>query len=227
MTEHSAHPTRSTIVIDVWADMGCPWCYVAKHRLSTALAQRADADRFEIVMRSFQLDPEAPKERERNADSFIRSHGGTEADLLRAERQMQAIARAEGLEYFIDRVNANTFDLHRVVQFAGDEGLGFEFFSRVQDGFFAGTLDPYDPQSLIQTAESVGLDGERVIDVLAGDAYSERVRSDRDAARAFGASGVPFVVVNGELAAAGAQKVEVYAQMLEQAAESAGSERAS
>lgn len=227
MMETTTPASGSTVVIDVWADMGCPWCYVAKHRLSTAITQRADADRFEIAIRSFQLDPEAPKTRERNEDSYIRTHGGTADDLLRGERQMQTIARSEGLDYFIDRINANTFDLHRVVQYAGDEGLGFEFFSRVQDGFFAGTLDPYDPQTLVRVAQTVGLDGGRVIDVLAGEKYSEQVRADRDAAQELGARGVPFVVVDGELAAAGAQKVAVYAHMLEQAAGPAESERVS
>jgi hypothetical protein len=48
---------------------------------------------------------------------------------------MQAIAREEGLEFSLDRLNTNTFDLHRMVQYANDQGRGFEFFSDIQDGF--------------------------------------------------------------------------------------------
>ncbi|WP_439677422.1 hypothetical protein [Embleya sp. MST-111070] len=47
--------------------------------------------------------------------------------MIAAERGIQAIAHEEGLGFTLDRLSANTFDLHRVVQYANDEGLGFEF----------------------------------------------------------------------------------------------------
>ncbi len=227
MAEQTAPPQESQIVIEMWADMGCPWCYVGKHRLQTAIEHRPDADRFTIVMRSFQLDPDAPREPEKNETSYIRTHGGTAAHIQQAERQMKAIAQKEGLEYVSDRMNANTFDLHRVVQYANDEGRGFEFFSTVQDGFFGGTLAPFDTDALAAVAESVGLSGQRVREILANDEYADRVRADRDEAMKLGATGVPFVVLERRLAAPGAQKVEVYDQLLEQAAGPASSERAS
>jgi predicted DsbA family dithiol-disulfide isomerase len=227
MVEQPTQSKRPRVLIEMWADLGCPWCYVGKHRLQTAIAQRPDADRFEVVMRSFELDPSAPHELEKNEKSFIRAHGGTAADVLKAERQMQATARKEGLEYSLDRLNANTFDLHRVVQYAGDQGRGFEFFSDVQDGFFAGTLNPFDPDALAGVAESVGLDAQRVREILANDEYSERVRADRRGGLELGATGVPFVVFDRRVAAAGAQKVPVYGQLLEQVAGPVPSERAS
>jgi predicted DsbA family dithiol-disulfide isomerase len=227
MVEQVAKPKRSRVVIEMWADLGCPWCYVGKHRLQAAIAQRPDADRFEIVMRSFELDPGAPQEPEKNETSFIRTHGGTAAHVLQAERQMQAIARKEGLEYSLDRLNANTFDLHRVVQYAGDQGRGLEFFSAIQDRFFTGTLDPYDPEALAGVAESVRLDGRRVREILANNEYADCVRADHDEAMELGATGVPFVVLDRKVAAPGAQKVLVYGQLLDQVAGPVPSERAS
>lgn len=228
MVEQGTQTDGSRVVIEVWADLGCPWCYVAKHRLETAISQSRDADRFEIVMRSFQLDPAAPHELEKNETSFVRSHpGATAKDLQRAERQMQAIANGEGLTYTTDRWNANTFDLHRVVQYAGDQGRGFAFFSAVQDGFFAGTLNPFDRDSLVGVAESVGLEGRRVREILAGDEYADRVHADRAEAVELGSTGVPFMVFDRRVGAPGAQKVEVYGRLLEQVAGPATSERAS
>lgn len=219
MVEQLTHSEGSQVVIEVWSDLGCPWCYVGKHRLQTAIAQRPDADRFEIVMRSFQLDPEASKEPEKNETSFLRTHpGATAADVQRAEAQMTTFARSEGLEYVADRMNANTFDLHRVVQYATDQGRGFEFYSVVQDGFFTGTLNPHSPDALARVAESVGLDGARVREILVSDEYADRVRADRAEALELGATGVPYVVINRQVAAPGAQKVAVYAQLLEQIA---------
>jgi predicted DsbA family dithiol-disulfide isomerase len=227
MVEQAARSKGSQVVIEVWADLGCPWCYVGKHRLQAAISQRPDADRFKIMMRSFELDPQAPQELEKNEESFIRTHGGTAAHVLQAERQMQAMARKEGLEYSLDRLNANTFNLHRVVQYANDQGRGFEFFSDVQDGFFAGTLNPYDSDALAGVAESVGLDGQRVHEILTSNEYADRVRADRREGVELGATGVPFVVLDRRVAAPGAQKVAVYAQLLEQVAGPVPSERVS
>jgi len=218
MVEQVTHPAGSPVVIEVWSDLGCPWCYVGKHRLQTAIAQRPDADRFKIVVRSFELNPAAPKEPETIEKALVRAHGGTAAHVMQAERQIQALARKEGLEFTLDRLSASTFDLHRVVQYANDEGRGFEFFSRVQDGFFAGTLNPYDPDALADVAESVGLDGQRVRAILASSEYADRVRADRSEGLELGATGVPFVVLDRRVAAPGAQKVPVYGQLLEQVA---------
>jgi predicted DsbA family dithiol-disulfide isomerase len=114
-----------------------------------------------------------------------------------------------------------------VVQYANDEGLGFEFFSTVQDGFFVGALNPYAPDALAGVAESVGLDGRRVHAILASGEYADRVRADRTEGVELGATGVPFVVLDRRVAAPGAQKVPVYGRLLEQVAGPVPSERAS
>ena len=46
--------------IEIWSDVVCPWCYIGKRRLETALADFPHADEVEVVWRSFQLDPSAP-----------------------------------------------------------------------------------------------------------------------------------------------------------------------
>src|SRR5690625_6939496 len=98
MMSAQSSPSQPHVVIEMWADLGCPWCYVGKHRLQTAIDQRHDADRFEIVIRSFELDPHAPKEPEKNEEAYLRTHGGAVADLLKAERLMQTAARRERSE---------------------------------------------------------------------------------------------------------------------------------
>lgn len=209
---------EAPVVIEMWTDLGCPWCYVGKHRLQAAIDQRPDAERFEVRLRSFELNPDAPREPETVESAFIRSHGGDASVVLDAERRMQALARTEGLAFSLDRLNANTFDFHRALHYADEQGLGTEFFSAVQDQFFAGAINPFDLSVLVQVAESVGLDGTRVSRVLASDDYAEDTRSDRREGVALGLTGVPFVVFDRRVAAPGAQSVEVYDQILDQIA---------
>lgn len=204
------------VVIEVWADLGCPWCYVGKHRLEKAIAGRPDAERFVVKLRSFELNPDAAHTPETIESAFTRSHGGNAEAVLTAERRIQALAQREGLPFSLDRLNANTFDFHRVVHYADEAGTGLQFFSRVQDRFFAGEINPFDPDVLAQVAEEVGLSGQRVREVLAADEYADAVRADRQEGRELGVQGVPFTVFDRRFAASGAQSVDVYAQALDQ-----------
>lgn len=205
------------ITVEIWADLGCPWCYVGKHRLQEAIAQRPDRDRFELRLRSFELNPGAPHTPETIESAFIRSHGGDAEVVLRAERRIQAIAHSEGLPFSLDRLNANTFDFHRVFHLAEEQGLGSAFFSLAQDRFFAGELNPFDVDALAATAAEVGLSADRAREVLAGDEYGDAVRSDVAEGRRLGVQGVPFTVFDRRLAASGAQSVAGYAQALDAA----------
>ena len=47
--------------VEVWSDVVCPWCYIGKRRLESALEQFPHRDQVEVVWRSFQLDPSVPE----------------------------------------------------------------------------------------------------------------------------------------------------------------------
>jgi predicted DsbA family dithiol-disulfide isomerase len=67
---------------------------------------------------------------------------------------------------------------------------------------------------LARLAVEVGLDGDEVGAVLAGDRYSAEVRGDEQRARAFGVSGVPFFVMGGRYGVSGAQPSDLLLQVL-------------
>lgn len=209
------------VVIEVWSDLGCPWCYIGKHRLERAISGRPDAQRFEVRLRSFELNQDAPRTPETIESAFIRSHGGNAEVVLQAERRIQALAQREGLPFSLDRLNANTLDFHRATHYADEAGKGLEFFSLVQDRFFAGTINPFDPDVLAQVAEEVGLSGQRVREVLASDEYADAVRADSREGRELGVQGVPFTVFDRRFAASGAQSVDTYARVLDELVETA------
>jgi len=225
--EQNSAVGQAPVVVEVWADLGCPWCYVGKHRLQRAIEARPDADRFQMKIRSFELNADAPKEPEPIAAVFMRKHGGEPSAVLQAEKRIQAIAQREGLEFDLERMNANTFDIHRVTHFAEQSGKGLEFFSQIQDRFFAGEIDPYDPEVMVEVAQSLGLDGDRVRQVLASNEFAAEVRADASEGAALGAQGVPFTVFGRRIAASGAQSVAAYGQALDQTLEVLASEATS
>lgn len=212
------------VIVEVWADLGCPWCYFGKHRLQRAIDARPDAERFEIKIRSFELHPDSSREPEPIESVFIRTYGADASAFVRAEKRARALAQREGLPFELGRMNANTFDLHRVMHFAEESGKGLGFFSRVQDRFFAGEINPYDADTLVDVAESLGLPWARVREVLTGDEYADAVRADVAEGVSLGARGVPFTVFGRRLAASGAQTVAAYGRALDQAVDALSAE---
>jgi predicted DsbA family dithiol-disulfide isomerase len=204
------------VVIELWSDLGCPWCYLGKHRLEAAIARRPDAGRFQVRLRSYELDPDADAEPEPILDHLARKYGGAPQQVQAMEARVQALAAADGLPYSTARGTANTFDVHRLQHYAADQGLGTALFGAVQDGYFAGTLNPFDTDQLVAAAVAAGLDADGVRGVLAGDDFAEAVRADEDEGRALGVTGVPFTVFGRRYATAGAQSVEGYAEVLRQ-----------
>ena len=46
------------MIIDVWSDVVCPWCFIGKRRLEKALSTFAHKDEVIIRHRAFQLQPD-------------------------------------------------------------------------------------------------------------------------------------------------------------------------
>ena len=67
---------------------------------------------------------------------------------------------------------------------------------------------------LRKAAVDVGLEPARVDAVLASDEYADAVQADIDRAHAYGATGVPFFVVDEKYGVSGAQPTDVFAQVL-------------
>ncbi|WP_310968468.1 MULTISPECIES: DsbA family oxidoreductase [unclassified Amycolatopsis] len=200
----------------MWSDLVCPWCYLGKRRFEQAVAE-VGVD-VEVVHHSFQLDPSFPRGTSRpTREVLAEKYGRTleEADAM--EAQMEERAAADGLEYHLDGVHmGNTVDGHRLVHFAAERGLADAVVDRFYAAHFTERRSLFDHDSLVSLAVEAGLDEAEARAVLESDAYEAEVASDGEQARALGASGVPFFVIDQRYGVAGAQSPEVFAQVLRQ-----------
>lgn len=203
--------------IDLWSDIGCPWCYIGKKRLETAVAASPYA--IEVVPRSFELDPTMGDEPEHLLEFLAQKLGVSVPQASQLDDQVGALARAEGLRYTADRVQANTFDTHRVLHLAADHGLANELLTTLQRELFGGRADVYGHPFLAEAAAELGIPSRRVAEVLAGEEYADAVRADEDEARRLGITGVPFAVVDGRFGIPGAVTVDGYTKAIEHALE--------
>lgn len=208
--------------IEIWSDVVCPWCFIGKRRLERALEGFAHRGDVEVVYRSFELDPSAPTPATERMDEVLaRKYGGGLDNARQMMGRVTEVAAEEGLEYHLDRtLRGNTVDAHRLLHLALAENgpaVQGELKESLMTAYFTRAEDITDHTVLREAATDAGLDRTRVDAVLASREYADAVRADVDQARAFGASGVPFFVVDRKYAVSGAQPVEVFTQVLDRA----------
>lgn len=205
--------------IEVWSDIACPWCYIGKHRLDTALSSFAHADEVEVVWRSYQLDPDAPRVSDMNLNDILsRKHGFPPAQAVAMNEQMRQMGAREGLTYRFDIARyGNSIDAHRLVHLARQHGLQSAMEDRLFAAYFGQGKAIGDQDTLLALALEAGLPETEVRDVLAGDAFADQVRADTEEARRLNVRGVPFVVIDEKYALPGAQSVKIIGDALRQA----------
>lgn len=204
--------------LEIWSDVVCPWCWIGKRRVERALAAFPHRDQVEVTWRSFLLDPGATSDGRPVNERLAEKYGVSLAEADAMNARVTAIAAQDGLDYHLDRaVSASTVNAHRLLHLATERGRGEELQENLFDAYFSRGVDLGEDEALVRLAVDAGLDADEVRSLLAGDAYADAVRADLAQARAYGISGVPFVVLDGRLGVSGAQPVEVFAEALAQA----------
>ena len=209
-----------TMKIEVWADVVCPWCYIGKRRLQSALAERGIADEVEIVHRAFQLDPTASTTTAPTIDHLAAKYGVSRDEALAMMSNVTEVAAGEGLDYHLDRtLTGNTRDAHRLALWAQDQDpvLAQRLLETMYSAYFEQGRGVFTSDELVGLAAEAGLDADAARAMLAGTAYLDQVVQDQVLARTFGANGVPFFVIDRAYGVSGAQPLEVFLDAIDQA----------
>jgi predicted DsbA family dithiol-disulfide isomerase len=205
--------------VEVWSDVVCPWCYIGKRKLETALSRFPHADQVEVVWRSFQLDPSIPEgHTEATLPALAAKYGRSVEEMAQMQRRVEEVAAGEGLEYHLaEGTSGNTLLAHQLLHLAADRGLGGEMKEQLLRAHFTEQRSVFDVDSLVALAVEVGVDTEEARAALTDKRYLAAVHDDIATARALGATGVPLFVVDRAYGAAGAQPAEQLLQLLERA----------
>lgn len=160
----------------------------------------------------FDLHPEYPPEGISREQLHAR-YGSSFHDRLR-ERFAE-----EGLAYSPPPdVVPNTMRALRVTELARERGLHAAVHDRLMDAYWAEGRNIGDPDELRALAVEAGLDAAAVDEVLAGDAYRNRVLDSTAQAVSIGVTGVPGFLLDRRLLVLGAQPREAFERALAQLA---------
>lgn len=207
-------PFRLGIVVD----FVCPWCFIGKRRLETAVALvRRDFPGFTVdtFWAPFFLNPDTPPEGEPYLPFLEQKFGSRTAVEALFERVREA-GRAYGLDYAFEKIalRANTLCAHRLVRFAQQSGPVDQLVERLFVAQFQRGEAIGDLSTLARIASEAGLDGDQVQAFLNSDALLAEVLDDEQQVRRAGIRQVPtFLLPHGQVIV-GAEDPRVLAEAI-------------
>jgi predicted DsbA family dithiol-disulfide isomerase len=213
-----ANPASSALTIDMVSDVVCPWCYIGKRLLETAIASKPEIP-VELRFRPYFLNPWVPREGMSREDYLIAKFGSVERYNSAGGRIIEAAA-ALGLPYHRDKIKRqpNTLDCHRLIHWADQIGNAGAMKQRLMALYFSEGGDLTDPAVLARAAADCGLDADAVRVRLASEDDVAHVAAEAQSAQNAGIESVPCFIFGGMIAVSGAQSPDYLAAAIERAA---------
>ncbi|MCC6141578.1 MAG: DsbA family oxidoreductase [Nitrospira sp.] len=209
--------SEPALQIEVYSDVVCPWCYVGKRRLERALDQVKGHAAAQVVWKPFQLNPTMPNGG-MDRRVYLEAKFGSLDSFRQLEEHVQAAGASAGITFAFDKIARapNTFAAHRLIWFAARRECQNAVVDSLFRGYFEEGADIGSIPALAQLAERAGLlDAARF---LQSDEGVMDVKAEAAAGHALGIHSVPYFRIAGTRAISGAQPVEVFVQVLAEAA---------
>ncbi|WP_192552290.1 DsbA family oxidoreductase [Pseudomonas sp. IzPS59] len=208
----------SALKIDFVSDVSCPWCVVGLYGLLRALEILRDEVQAEIRFQPFELNPKMGAKGQNIGEHIQEKYGSTPEQSQKNREVIRARGADVGFAFRTDSNSRiyNTFDAHRLLHWAGEEGLQLPLKEALFKAYFTDGGNPSDHGQLAEIAESVGLDRQRAEAILASDEFASEVRQEEQLWLSRGVSSVPTVVFNGQYAVTGGQPEDTFVGAIRQ-----------
>lgn len=216
MAQSSANATgKKHIRIDISSDTVCPWCFVGKRYLDKAIADSKVQFDFEVTWHPFLLNPSALKEGVDKRE-FYRQKFGSRAEQIHA--RMAEVMKSLGEEYNMDGLIGDTLASHRLIYYAGQQGLDkqHDLVEELFLGYFTQAKYIGDRDFLVECAKKVGIEGAAEFLEDPGNGLKEV--SEELQKYSANINGVPHFVINDQQMLSGAQPPEVFKRAFQAAA---------
>ena len=201
------------LIIEIYSDLICPWCYIGRRRLGEALRRLAFSEPPNIVWRPFELNPDLPNlGLDRRAYRIAKF--GTWERSQAMDREVTETGKALGLAFHYDRVlvTPNTLNGHRLLWWTRETALQDSLAEALFRAYFSEGGDLGKLEVLADVAAEVGLSREQARLFLESNQGREEVLAEEREARRRGLNSVPFFFLNAIPAFAGAQPPQAFVE---------------
>ncbi|KAF1010702.1 MAG: hypothetical protein GAK32_01311 [Pseudomonas fluorescens] len=208
----------TALKIDFVSDVSCPWCVIGLRGLTEALDRLGAEVQAEIHFQPFELNPNMGPEGQNITEHITEKYGSTAEQSQANRARIRDMGASVGFAFRTDGQSRiyNTFDAHRLLHWAGLEGLQYNLKEALFKAYFTDQLNPSDHVTLAALAESVGLDRQRAEAILGSDEYAAEVREQEQLWVSRGVSSVPTIVFNDQYAVSGGQPAEAFVGAIRQ-----------
>ncbi|WP_206244356.1 DsbA family oxidoreductase [Novosphingobium terrae] len=211
---------KQSFKIDFVSDVSCPWCVIGLKGLETALEEMDAHAEGGIHFRPFELNPAMAPEGENLGEHIARKYGSTPEQSAANRAAIRERAGALGFTMAMSEGSRiyNTFDAHRLLHWAREEGKQQALKLALFAAYFTHGRDVSDHAVLVEVAGEVGLDAQRAQAILDGDTFASAVREEEALWRQRGINSVPAIIVNDRYLISGGQPAEAFEQALREIA---------
>jgi predicted DsbA family dithiol-disulfide isomerase len=211
--------------IDFVSDVACPWCAVGLSALEQALRNVKDEISVELHFQPFELNPDMGPEGRDVSEYLTEKYGSTPEEQAQTRASIAQRGAEVGFAFHPEGRGRvwNTFDAHRLLCWAGEEGLDKQHALKkaLLVAYHGRAESPADRQVLLRAVAEVGLDETRARSILASEEFADEVREREQFFQRAGIRSVPAIILNEKHLISGGQPVAVFERALRQIAGSA------
>jgi predicted DsbA family dithiol-disulfide isomerase len=206
---------QQPVIVEMIADLACPWCYLGLVRLNKARAMRP-AIAVELRWWPYLLNPQLPRDG-MDRQTYLRAKFGGGGNAKEIYARIEAAGREEGLPFAFEKIQRtpNTVFAHRLILLAQELGKGEEMIEMLFKAMFEQGQDIGNNDVLSELAEAAGFSSNDISTLLSGDRFAADIIRGHQRAQMMGVQGVPVYVVDREHVISGAQAPEVLAGLLD------------
>ena len=200
----------NTIFIDVYSDTICPWCYIGKKKLQSALLEFSNFF-FSVTWRPYQLNPKMPVEGMQREDYLINKFG-SQSKANETYKLIKEAGENIGLYFQFEKIKKtpNSFASHKLLAFGYRKKKQNQIIESIFYSYFIEGRDIGNLDELINIAEQHNIDKTEIKKYLQSATDGESLLSEEKQARSIGIRGVPCFIINKKYVLFGAQDKEEF-----------------
>jgi predicted DsbA family dithiol-disulfide isomerase len=202
------------IKLDILSDPICPWCYIGKSYLDRALQLNKNHN-FLIEWHPYQLNPEmAPSGIDRR--EYLEAKFGGKDRAIQVYLKISEAAKEAGLilDFSLIKRTPNTQNAHRLIHWAGLQGVQEQAVSELFKAYFEQGLDIGNTSNLIMIASSIGLNENKTRELFGSDTDIKNILDRDKNSRMRGVTGVPTFIVANTHVLTGAQPIALWSKVI-------------
>ena len=205
--------------LEIWSDINCPFCYIAKKNFEKALHRFEHKSEIEIEWRSYQLYPEIKTNQDSTYFSYLAERDEiTVEDIAMEYEFIQEMADDADIKMNLANARViNTRNAHRLLQFAKINGKSSEAEELLFKSYFDLNLNIDKPDILLELVEELNLNKDEFKLAFDSKSIEQLILDDLKRAKTLGINSVPYFKFNENFSIQGSQDESAFIKALEKA----------